>query len=114
MKRVTDKYILISLPNCPNIWRILRILIFSDTGKFYRLPQDKPADRHKWFFSLREINNFFSGYCQENNFKIKKTFTNFNYSNSIKGIILKSFLRIFPIKLFAQSYWVLIEKNKDE
>jgi 2-polyprenyl-3-methyl-5-hydroxy-6-metoxy-1,4-benzoquinol methylase len=111
IKRVSEKYILISLPNCANIWKILKI-ITSRTEKFYGLPKEKPEDRHKWFFSWKELDEFFESYCQKNNLKIKEKFLHFNYSSSIKGKLIKFFLKIFPIKSFAQSYWILIEKNK--
>lgn len=109
--RISKKNILISLPNCPDIWKVLRIIITSKTGKFYGLPIEKPTDRHKWFFSWKELDNFFSLYCKKNNLQIKLRFVHFNYLNSIKGIILKTLLKIFPLKSFAQSYWILIEKK---
>lgn len=112
IKRVSKKYILISLPNCSDMWKVLRIVLFSDTGKFYGLPEKKPSDRHKWFFSWKELDRFFASYCQKNNLSIKEKFINFNYTNSFRGVLIKIFLKIFPIKSFAQSYWILIEKNK--
>lgn len=111
IKRVSKKYILISLPNCSDIWRIFNIIFISKTGKFYGLPIKKLNDRHKWFFSWKELDDFFNDYCKKNNLRIKTNFLHFNYFNSIKGMLLRSFLKIIPIKSFAQSYWVLIEKQ---
>lgn len=111
ISRVSSKYILISLPNCPDIWKIIRIVLFSQTGKFYGLPVEKPIDRHKWFFSWKELSIFFSLFAKKNDLIIKKEFVHFNYTNSPKGFILKAFLKIFPFKIFAQSYWILLEKK---
>lgn len=113
LRRVSRKYILISLPNCPDIWKVLRIIFTGRTGKFYGLPRKKPEDRHKWFFSWKELDEFFIDYCSKNNLKIKERFMHFNYTNSLKGRIIKLFLRILPIKSFAQSYWILIEKKNE-
>jgi len=111
MHRVSKKYILISLPNCSDIWKVARILLFSETGKFYGLPEEKPEDRHKWFFSWKEADKFFNSFCDKNSLEKKECFVHFNYSDSFKGSLLKTFLKILPMKLFAQSYWILIEKK---
>jgi len=111
MNRVSKKYMLISLPNCPDIWKVLRIALTGRTGKFYSLPQEKPEDRHKWFFSWKELDEFFENYCQRNNFKIKEKFLHFNYAQSFRELLIKTFLKILPMKSFAQNYWILIEKK---
>lgn len=110
MTRVSRKYILISLPNSPDIWKILRIVFTGRTGKFYGLPKQKPEDRHKWFFSWKELNDFFENYCKKKDLKIKERFLHFNYADSSGEFLIKAFLRIFSIKSFAQNYWILIEK----
>ncbi|MFH0969695.1 MAG: methyltransferase domain-containing protein [Patescibacteria group bacterium] len=110
INRVASKYILISLPNSPDIWKVLRIILFASSGKYYGLPSEKPEDRHKWFFSWKELDKFFSNYCRKFNLKILESFMHFNYSNSGKEFVLKALLKIFPIRLFAQNYWILIEK----
>jgi hypothetical protein len=55
--RVFKKYLIISLPNC---WCAARKRIERGKGSFkhYGLPAEKPADRHKWFFSLSEAMDF--------------------------------------------------------
>lgn len=111
INRVSSKYVLISLPNGPDIWKVLRILLFSETGKFYGLPSEKPIDRHKWFFSWKEADRFFTEYCKKNNLTKKEAFVHFNYSRSLKGMLITIFLKIFPMRLFAQSYWILLEKK---
>ena len=55
--RVTQKYIIISLPNN---WTNARKPIERGRGSIahYGLPTIKPQDRHKWFFNLSEALNF--------------------------------------------------------
>lgn len=110
MVRVSKKYILISLPNCPDIWKVLEIVFLAKTGKFYGFPLNKPTDRHKWFFSWKELDKFFVHYARKNNLAVEEKFLHFNYFDSLKGKMLKIFLRIFPIKSFSNSYWVLLKK----
>ena len=55
--RVTRKHLIISLPNC---WTAARGRIDSGAGSIghYGLSAEPPGDRHKWFFSLTEGQNF--------------------------------------------------------
>ena len=55
--RVSRKHVLISLPNA---WRDARVKIERGQGKIahYGLPNQKPVDRHKWFFNAIEAKNF--------------------------------------------------------
>ena len=60
MVRVSRKYLIISLPNN---WANARRPIGRGKGSFghYGLPVDPPQDRHKWFFSLTEAEEFIEG-----------------------------------------------------
>lgn len=107
--RVAKRYVIISLPNCPDIWKILRILFTNSTGKFYGLPLERPLDRHRWFFSWKEIDSFFEEYTKKHRHVIREKFVHFNYQPSFKGLLLRTVLKIFPAKKFAQSYWILIK-----
>ena len=55
--RVCGQQLVISLPNC---WAAARKPLRTGRGRIghYGLPSDKPADRHKWFFSLTEARAF--------------------------------------------------------
>jgi len=55
--RVTKEYLIISLPNC---WQVARRPIERGRGSFshYGLPGEAPLDRHKWFFSLSDADDF--------------------------------------------------------
>lgn len=59
--RVSRRYVLISLPNpLSDFFHFLNRGAYR-TGqpvKFYGLPADPPADRHKWFFSAQEARHF--------------------------------------------------------
>lgn len=114
IKRVARKHILVSLPNCPDIWKILRMILFTNTGKFYGLPNEKPQDRHKWFFSWKEADKFFSRYCQKHHLKITTSFIHFNYATSGKDLFFRILIRIIPLKSFAQNYWILMEKPYEQ
>ena len=109
--RVSNKFILISLPNCSVFFNLFRIMLTNKTGKFYGLPDSKPEDRHKWFFSWKEADVFFENLCKTNNLKISEKFLNFNYSTSMLTRVAGLFLRVFKIKSFANNYWVLIKKQ---
>lgn len=110
LKRVSKKYILISLPNCSHFLKTAKILFTGNTGKFYGLPANKPEDRHKWFFSWEEADKLFTAYCQNNNLKINEKFLNFNTTGNITSKILGYLIKLFPLNSLANDYWILIEK----
>ena len=55
--RVSSRYVIVALPNC---WQVARVPISRGRGGFahYGLPADRPADRHKWFFSYSQAHGF--------------------------------------------------------
>ena len=109
--RVSNKYILISLPNCTDIFTRMNILFRGKASKFYGLPLEKPEDRHRWFFSSNDAQAFFRAYAKRNNLSLSREFLNCNFSNSWKGILVRNFVKIFDINTAAQSYWILLEKK---
>jgi len=52
--RVSDRYVLISLPNCMDIFTKYNFVFHNKIGKYYGLPLEKTNDRHKWFFSWKD------------------------------------------------------------
>ena len=72
--RVSSGHIIISLPN--PLRNLLMCLWETaggpDTGriKYYGLPLDKPADRHRWFFGAEEAADFLRERGQRNGFDI--------------------------------------------
>ena len=111
--RVSSNRVLISLPNCTDFFTRINILLTGRTGKFYGLPIQKPDDRHRWFFSHIDIEKFFLEYSKKNNYQIAKRFLVCNYGNSWRGILVRLFIKIFNVESAGQSYWILIEKNRN-
>lgn len=109
--RVSNRYVLISLPSCMDLYTKYNFVFHDKIGKYYGLPLEKTNDRHKWFFSWEDLDIFFETYCKKNNLKIIDKFLHFNFSNSIKAGILRSIVKLFKINSAAQSFWIIIEKN---
>jgi len=55
--RVSDSYVIISLPNC---WRKMsKRFVFGWGGTpSYGIPPERPHDRHKWFINVEDMENF--------------------------------------------------------
>ncbi len=56
--RVSSRDVIVSLPNC---WCGARGKIEKGRGEIlhYGLPHEKPVDRHKWFFNVTQVVDFF-------------------------------------------------------
>ena len=68
--RVSAKWVIIALPN--PLRNLLMGLTEGSAGrlKYYGLPVDKPADRHRWFFGAEEAAEFLRTRGQRNGFDI--------------------------------------------
>lgn len=121
--RVTDKYLIISLPNPFSSFR--EYLQNGDYKafqhlKFYGLPVEKPEDRHKWFFATDEGIRFIEHKVKENNMKmIQMDFEGIPKPHfSIKKTIIKL---LFPDlakiinndTLTTGTLWVVLKKNNE-
>jgi len=114
--RVSNKYIIISLPNN---WVNFKFSLISGKNeqKFYGLPLEKPLDRHKWFFNYDQAFNFIKFRAERNNFNIKHQFTIPMIYNNLKFHIFNLFFKFYyknqfrTNNLFVSSLWVLLEKN---
>lgn len=109
--RVSGKYIVVSLPNCFDMFTKWKLLFHDYAGKFYGLPVEKPEDRHRWFFGYRDIDRFFVYQSTKKHFSIEKKFLHCNYSNSLKGRLMRLFVNITGLNAGAQSYWILLRKQ---
>ena len=127
--RVSKKYIIISLPNSvKNISTYYRDRVYKNNDisrrmkhgkyqKFYGLPFEKPEDRHKWFFSYVEAEEFFKYQSEKKSFKIKEIFPVGYFSND-KRIKSKIFIGIVNLvcnenakkNILSSSFWIVIEK----
>ncbi|MCG6157942.1 class I SAM-dependent methyltransferase [Rubinisphaera margarita] len=60
--RVSSSDVIVSLPNC---WCGARQKVGRGNGEIlhYGLPHKKPVDRHKWFFNVTQVAEFFSAAC---------------------------------------------------
>lgn len=58
LRRVSDRYVIVSLPNC---WGCSRQQIQRGRGSIshYGLPAERPVDRHKWFINITQSREFF-------------------------------------------------------
>jgi len=73
--RVTQRYLLISLPNN---WANARRPIERGHGRIahYGLPPERPGDRHKWFFGFDEARAFLLAQCERYPLRLKELVAN--------------------------------------
>ena len=110
MIRVSKSRIIISLPNCGHFFRIMPVVFGISTGKYYGLPVDPPKDRHKWYFTWRELHHFFKVYAKRNNLLIESEFLSYGYRSVIRRVLLKIVSFVLPITTFSQGYWIVLKK----
>jgi hypothetical protein len=92
--RVSDKYVIISLPNpWSDFMATLRFKKYrSDRNmKFYGLPLEREPDRHKWFYSSGEAKEFVEYRAAKNNYQTLDLYIS---NEGAKGYPRNMFLKI--------------------
>jgi len=129
--RITNKYVIISLPNA---WKgfftlFSRNIYNGDSGKagidvgkckkFYGLPLNKPIDRHRWFFSYTEAQEFFHKSSKILSYDIIDEFPIGGVPSTLKGEIYRRLIKFLFSEnayndWFNKTYWCLIEKKQNK
>ena len=109
--RVSSRYVVVSLPNC---WRDARVKIERGQGSFlhYGLPEEKPDDRHKWFFNFEEALNFMNSKAEQHNLSLVEVFATEKPKTEIIRALRK--LRYPGIKYmnrYCGTLWAVFEKQ---
>lgn len=121
--RVSRNYVIISLPNA---WAVFYAMLrFGEYKpgqaiKFYGLPMEIPADRHKWFFSDDEAKRFVQYRARKNNMTIVhmdnqgmggEAGNRFTHYLRIlaRGFLFRKDLNMD--NLYVGTLWVVLKKN---
>jgi SAM-dependent methyltransferase len=99
--RISKIYIIISLPNPAAIAfnMFFKGDYSSDVSmKFYGLPNDKPNDRHRWFFTEKESINFITKRAEMNGFSVVQIDSRGDDSplggKGIKGYVIRKLMKL--------------------
>lgn len=68
--RIADRHVIISLPNPARIFLFSLVEGKQGRQKYYGLPFDPPADRHRWFFNAEEAREFVHERARRNAFDV--------------------------------------------
>lgn len=111
LARVSNRYIIVSLPNC---WREARLPIGRGKGQVghYGLPLEKPQDRHKWFFSLTEARRFLEGKAEALGLKFEERFVTEKPRSSLIRLLRKIRYRKDRYQnRYSGTLWAVLEKG---
>jgi len=109
--RVSRKYLIVSLPNN---WLGARPIIFradhTQSMKYYGLPIERPFDRHRWFFSYAEAEDFIYGMADRMKLKVVQCEPYFGAQNQVKAVFFRLWMSPRRLhNLFASTLWVVLE-----
>jgi 2-polyprenyl-3-methyl-5-hydroxy-6-metoxy-1,4-benzoquinol methylase len=122
IQRVTKHYMIISIPNSISYHRLNKIHKTHRTGKFYGLPLEKPVDRHKWYFSYREIVDFFAGHEKAGTYTIERVIYQYpiRYNGEtrmlkkLKQSVIAAVVTGLGLKRHSSSVFVLLRTSQHE
>jgi SAM-dependent methyltransferase len=116
MCRVSSSAVIVSLPNT---WPGILANFFAgrgDSGKFYGLPLTRPDDRHKWFFSFTEAENFLANAGTPHGFSPERWLAMGYVNRPVSRRLLRHTTSSFfgsqtRFNLFASAIWVLLRRD---
>lgn len=122
IQRVTKRYMIISIPNSISYHRLNKIYKTHRTGKFYGLPLEKPVDRHKWYFSYREIVDFFAGHEKPGTYTIERVIYQYpiryngetRFLKKLKQSLIAAVVTGLGLKRHSSSVFVLLRASQHE
>jgi len=120
--RVSSKYVIISLPNT---YRDFIGMLFGSKEdkavnfKYYGLPDNRPEDRHKWFFSHSDADNFIRRRAEMNKMKVVQIDSEgSDGANGFKSFVKRSALHLAAkgmcvdaSDLYYKTHWSVLEKR---
>lgn len=120
MIRVTEKQIVISLPNPQQTFlEMLRGKTQEADGKdngetgvyskFYGLPLAKPTDRHKWHYSIDDVRRLFE-HMKDKHSLSKITYFSGHKTNLKKSLVKAAVPNRIYYNLFLPYIWIVLEK----
>jgi O-antigen/teichoic acid export membrane protein/SAM-dependent methyltransferase len=109
--RVSRQYLIISLPNN---WLGARAIICKGSHtrsmRRYGLPIERPFDRHRWFFSYTEAEDFVYGMATRMNLQVIRCEPYFGTRNQIRSALLRPWMSSRRLhNLFASALWVVLK-----
>jgi SAM-dependent methyltransferase len=110
--RVSCEYVIVSMPNN---WLAARGTICSGDHrhplKYYGLPLTQPSDRHRWFFSYTESEDFVQGMAAAMGLQVLCCEPFFAARDQIKAALLRPFISSRRANnLFASTLWAVLRK----
>lgn len=126
--RISERFIIISLPNSVmSFYSYLRnkpctqhetqqSKHFGRFRKFYGLPLEQPFDRHKWFFSYTEAEEFIFYQSEKYGLFVKEMFGIGYYHERLNRKIVRILLSILKGNNFRKNFacstlWCVLEKG---
>jgi SAM-dependent methyltransferase len=112
--RVSRQFVVLGLPNMYE-WRFRWAFLRGNRlGGKYGLPLTRPADRHKWFFSLTDARQFARAQSQCYGFAVYREIIGFyDYRRSLPRLLSAVGERIAPrgVNLLAAHYWAILSRR---
>ena len=110
--RVSSRFLIISLPNN---WANARRPLERGRGSFdkYGLPAERPKDRHKWFFSLAEAQDFIEAQLAPYDLRLLESVA----TEKPRPVLSRMYRRVFYpeqmsyLNRYAHTVWAVLEKR---
>jgi len=110
---ITEKYLIVSLPNCYDLKKRYSFAAHGTMGGKYHFSDKEILDRHRWLMGLAEIEYFFEAKSKKHTLKLNIFDVKYGSSDRMKGkaLIGKFFSIILSRNLSTETLIGLFEKS---
>lgn len=110
---LTERYMIVSLPNCYDMKSMFKFVRKQHLGGKYAFSVDEPLDRHRWLMNFNEINHFYEAKAAQHRMKLEVVTPRYGDSGA-KGARagLGRLLRgVMPARLWVPTVFGVFEKH---
>lgn len=112
LAKLTDRYMIVSLPNCYDLKSILKFAGRQQLGGKYAFSVDEPVDRHRWLMNFNEISRFYEMKAAQHNMKLEVVPLRYGDSGSrgSRAIVGRLLGHVMPTRLWAPTVFGVFER----
>lgn len=110
---LTERYMIVSLPNCYDLKSILKFAGKQHLGGKYAFSVNEPLDRHRWLMNFNEINRFYETKAEQHDMKLEIVAPRYGESGAkgtraTTGRLLR---HVMPTRLWVPTVFGVFERR---
>jgi len=100
---LTEKYLVVALPNCYDLKSQYKFLMKGHLGGKYSFKADEPIDRHRWIMNADEIESFFKDKARKHRLSLALHKVKYGGNKELRSRVGSGLSRVLPRSLGVET-----------